>query len=177
MPVACMQPPKAFIARCDDEPGYRANMIDMTTPPITNELDSLQSLVPLADARRVEAGCGAAHLGRELVSCHPTAEVVGIEVDERQLVKSLLTAEGFLFAKAGAQHLRFADVSLDGALMQKSLHQAPMPLMAQALAELAHALRPGGWQSKAEPVFAGEQDDLSACSTTKVKCVPPPRQR
>ena len=133
----------------------------MTIPRITNELDFLQSLVPLADARLVEAGCGAAHLARELVSRHPTTEVVGIEVDDQQLARNQLTpVERLRFEKAGAQAIPFPDAFFDGALMLKSLHHVPMPLMDQALAELARVLRPGGWLYVSEPVYAGELNAL-----------------
>jgi len=98
----------------------------MTVPLITNELEFLETLAQLADSRIVEVGCGAAHLARELVSRHPTTEVVGIEVDERQLVKSLLVpTERLRFEKAGAQTIPFPDASFDGALMLKSLHHVP----------------------------------------------------
>ena len=78
-------------------------MNDMTIPLITNELDFLQSLVELSDVRVVEAGCGAAHLARELVSRHPTTEVVGIEVDERQLAKNLLLSGERQFLRKGQE--------------------------------------------------------------------------
>lgn len=85
------------------------------------------------DSRIIEVGCGAAHLARELVSRHPTTEAVGIEVDERQLAKNLLVpTERLRFEKAGAQAIPFPDASFDGALMLKSLHHVPMPLMDQA---------------------------------------------
>lgn len=136
-------------------------MIDMTKPLITNELDVLQSLVQLADARLIEAGCGAAHLARELLGRHPGAEVVGIEVDERQLAKNLLApVERLRFEQAGAQAMPFADASFDGALMLKSLHHVPMPLMDQALAEVERVLRTGGWLYVSEPVYAGELNEL-----------------
>ena len=70
-------------------------MNDMTMPLITNELDFLETLVPLADARVIEAGCGAAHLARELVGRHDKAEVVGIEVDERVAAKHPFKQEPF----------------------------------------------------------------------------------
>jgi SAM-dependent methyltransferase len=156
-----MRQPNACSARFADEPQHFANMNDMTIPLITNELDVLETLVPLADVRIVEAGCGAAHLARELVSRHPTTEVVGIEVDERQLAKNLLTpVERLRFERAGAQTIPFPDASFDGALMLKSLHHAPVPLMDQALAELARVLRPGGWLYVSEPVYAGELNEL-----------------
>jgi ubiquinone/menaquinone biosynthesis C-methylase UbiE len=137
------------------------NRIDTAMALITNELDLLQSLVPLANAHIVEAGCGAAHLARELVGRHPGAEVVGLEVDERQLAKNLLApVERLRFEKAGAQAMPFADASFDGALMLKSLHHVPMLLMDQALAEVARVLRPGGWLYVSEPVYAGELNEL-----------------
>ena len=144
-----------------DRIGRRANMGDMTMPLITNELDLLQTLVPLADARIVEAGCGAAHLARELVGRYDTTDVVGIEVDERQLAKNLShPTKRLRFEHASAQALPFLDASFDGALMLKSLHHVPMALMDQALAEIARVLRPGGWLYVSEPVYAGALNEL-----------------
>ncbi|MDE2081654.1 MAG: class I SAM-dependent methyltransferase [Burkholderiales bacterium] len=133
----------------------------MTIPLITNELDFLETLVPLADVRIVEAGCGAAQLARELVGRHGKTAVVGVEVDERQLAKNLSSpTERLRFEHAGAQALPFADASFDGALMLKSLHHVPMALMDQALAEIARVLHPGGWLYVSEPVFAGPLNEL-----------------
>ena len=141
--------------------GRCANMNDMNIARITNELDFLQSLVPLAHAHIIEAGCGAAHLARELVSRHPTAEVVGVEVDECQLAKNLLTPTARLrFENAGAQAMPFPDASFNGALMLKSLHHVPIALMDQALAEMARVLRDDGWLYVSEPVYAGELNEL-----------------
>ncbi len=156
-----MPPPNGCSARFAAEPWRCANVHDMTIPLITNELDFLETLVPRADANLVEAGCGAAHLARELVGRYTTTEVVGIEVDERQLAKNLLTpVERLRFEKAGAQAIPFPDASFDGALMLKSLHHVPMPLMDLALAELGRVLRPGGWLYISEPVYAGELNEL-----------------
>lgn len=136
-------------------------MNDMTISCITNELDLLETLVPLAGTRLIEAGCGAAHLARELLDRHPATEVVGIEVDERQLAKNLRApAERLRFERAGAQAIPFPDASFDGALMLKSLHHVPMPLMDQALVELGRVLRPGAWLYVSEPVYAGELNEL-----------------
>lgn len=133
----------------------------MTLPLITDELDLLQSLVPLAHTRLVEAGCGAARLARDLVERHPTSEVVGLEVDERQLAKNLAApVERLQFEKAGAQAIPFPPGSFDGALMLKSLHHVPVPSMDQALAELGRVLRPAGWLYVSEPVYAGELNEL-----------------
>jgi ubiquinone/menaquinone biosynthesis C-methylase UbiE len=128
---------------------------------IDDELTLLETLVQLQGARLVEAGCGAAPLARELLRRHPDAELVGLEVDERQLAKNLLApAERLRFERAGAQDIPFADARFDGALMLKSLHHVPMPLMDRALAELARVLRPGGWLYVSEPVYAGPFNEL-----------------
>lgn len=133
----------------------------MTEPLIPNELDLLESLVPLAGTRLVEAGCGAAQLARELLGRYATASLVGTEVDERQLAKNLASpAERLHFAHAGAQALPFPDASFDGALMLKSLHHVPVALMDTALAEIGRVLRPGGWLYVSEPVYAGPLNEL-----------------
>ena len=130
-------------------------------PLIPNELDLLESLVPLAQARIIEAGCGAARLARELLQRHPGAELTGIEVDDRQHAKNLADpAPRLTFLRAGAQQIPAADASFDGALMLKSLHHVPRPLMAQALGELARVVRPGGWLYVSEPVYAGDFNEV-----------------
>jgi ubiquinone/menaquinone biosynthesis C-methylase UbiE len=68
--------------------------------------------------------------------------------------------ERLRFERAGAQTIPFTDASFDGALMLKSLHHVPVPLMDQALAELARVLRPGGWLYVSESVYAGELNEL-----------------
>lgn len=132
-----------------------------TPPLVANELDLLESLVPLANARIIEAGCGAARLARELLQRHPAAELTGIEVDDRQHAKNLADpAPRLTFLRAGAQEIPFADASFDGALMLKSLHHVPRPLMAQALGELARVVKPGGWLYVSEPVYAGDFNEV-----------------
>jgi SAM-dependent methyltransferase len=136
----------------------------MTAPwpaRIHDELDLLQSMVPLAGARLLEAGCGAAQLARALVARYPHCSVVGLEVDQRQHAKNLAApAPGLQFLQAGAQALPFADASFDGGLMLKSLHHVPVAQMDQALDEAARVLRPGGWLYVSEPVYAGPLNDL-----------------
>lgn len=117
--------------------------------------------MPLQGARIIEAGCGAARLARDLIHRHGTADVTGIEVDDRQLAKNLLEpAERLRFEHAGAEAIPFGDASFDGAMMLKSLHHVPMALMDQALTEIARVLRPRGWLYVSEPVYAGPLNEL-----------------
>ena len=117
--------------------------------------------MPLQGARIIEAGCGAARLARDLIQRHGTADVTGIEVDDRQLAKNLLEpAERLRFERAGAEAIPFGDASFDGAMMLKSLHHVPVALMDQALSEIARVLRSRGWLYVSEPVYAGPLNEL-----------------
>ena len=131
------------------------------TPLIADELDLLADQVPLAGARIVELGCGAAALARALVRRFAGATVTALEVDERQHAKNLAApAERITFLAGGAQAIPLPDGAFDLALMLKSLHHVPRPLMAQALAEAARVLRPGGHLYVSEPVYAGPLNDV-----------------
>ena len=131
------------------------------TPLIADELDLLADQLPLAGARIVELGCGAAALARALVQRFAGATVTALEVDERQHAKNLAApAERITFLAGGAQAIPLPDGAFDLALMLKSLHHVPRPLMAQALAEAARVLRPGGHLYVSEPVYAGPLNDV-----------------
>jgi ubiquinone/menaquinone biosynthesis C-methylase UbiE len=128
---------------------------------IDDELDVLAAWVPLAAQDIIELGCGAAGLARTLLARHPDARLTGLEVDERQHAKNLASPQaGLQFVAAGAQAIPFSDASFDLALMLKSLHHVPMPLMAQALAEAARVLRPGGHLYVSEPVYGGPFNEV-----------------
>ena len=135
----------------------------MTDPlrRIDDELDLLEELLPLADQRLLELGCGAAQLARALLARHAGTTLTGLEVDQRQLAKNLADPSPRLdFVQAGAQAIPLPEARFDGVLMLKSLHHVPVPLMAQALGEVARVLRPQGWLYVSEPVFAGPLNEL-----------------
>jgi len=129
---------------------------------IADELDLLAELVPLDGRQVIELGCGAAALARSLLQRHPGSSVTGLEVDERQQSKNRAAPPqpGLRFVDAGAQAIPFEAGSFDLALMLKSLHHVPMPLMAQALGEVARVLRPGGHLYVSEPVFDGPLNEV-----------------
>jgi SAM-dependent methyltransferase len=130
-------------------------------PRIDNELDVLSDLVPLDKQHIIELGCGSARLLRDLLLTHPTSQGLALEVDERQHAKNLAQPQDRLtFAAGGAQAIAQPDASFDLALMLKSLHHVPMPLMDQALAEVARVLRPGGHLYVSEPVYEGEMNEV-----------------
>lgn len=130
-------------------------------PLIDNELTLLAELLPLQGQRIIELGCGNAALARQLLARYRESELVGLEVDQRQHAKNLASpTERLQFVAAGAQAIPFADASFDLALMLKSLHHVPLPLLASALSEVARVLRPGGHLYVSEPVYDGPLNAL-----------------
>jgi ubiquinone/menaquinone biosynthesis C-methylase UbiE len=128
---------------------------------VDDELDVLASLVPVAGQDIIELGCGAAGLARSLLARHPDSRITGLEVDERQHAKNLASPQpGLHFVAGGAQAIPFADASFDLTLMLKSLHHVPMPLLSQALGEVARVLRPRGFLYVSEPVYGGPFNEL-----------------
>jgi SAM-dependent methyltransferase len=130
-------------------------------PLIEDELDLLAELLPLGGQDIIELGCGNARLARALLDRHPDSRVTGLEVDQRQHAKNLAAPQpGLRFVAAGAQAVPFPDASFDLALMLKSLHHVPLPLMAAALREVARVLRPGGHLYVSEPVYGGDFNEV-----------------
>lgn len=128
---------------------------------VDDELDVLAELVPIAGQDIIELGCGAAKLARSLLERHHDSKVVGLEVDERQHAKNLASPQaGLHFVAGGAQAIPFPDASFDVALMLKSLHHVPMPLLAQALGDVARVLRPRGYLYVSEPVYDGPLNEV-----------------
>lgn len=129
---------------------------------VTDEAGFMALHLPLKGARIIEMGCGQAELARRLLEQHGVKEVTGFEVDRRQHAANLTAAPvaGLRFAAGGAESIPLPDASRDGVMMLKSLHHVPMPLMDQALREIARVLVPGGWLYVSEPVYAGEFNDL-----------------
>jgi ubiquinone/menaquinone biosynthesis C-methylase UbiE len=128
---------------------------------VEDELDVLAELVPIAGRDIIELGCGAAKLARSLLLRHPDSKVTGLEVDERQHAKNLASPQaGLHFVAAGAQSIPFPAESFDVALMLKSLHHVPMPLLAQAVGEVARVLRSHGRLYVSEPVYGGPLNDV-----------------
>lgn len=135
-------------------------------PMRPDELDVMDELVPaLAQGqplRIIELGCGAARLARSLLQRHPACHVTGLEVDERQLARNLAAppTPGLSFLAGGAQAIARPDVHFELAWMLKSLHHVPLPLMAQALDEVARVLVPGGLLYVSEPVYDGALNEV-----------------
>lgn len=141
--------------------GGASPQLDASPTLVPDELELLAALAPLAGARVIELGCGAAGMVRKLVQRFPDARVVALEIDPVQHRKNVAKpAGGIRFVEAGAQSIPEADASFDLALMLKSLHHVPLDAMDSAFGEVWRVLRPGGLLYVSEPVFAGALNEV-----------------
>jgi len=130
--------------------------------PLVNEVKLMLETLPFDGARVLELGCGRAEKTRLLAETGRVREIVATEVDVIQHTKNLQTADLPMvrFAHGGAEAIPAADARVDIMLMFKSLHHVPVPLMDQALSEIARVLRPGGVAWISEPVYAGDLNEV-----------------
>lgn len=127
----------------------------------STELDLMERLLPLAEARVMELGCGGAWTIQQLAERYPTTQFIGTEVDQLQHEKNLqLDLPNVEFRLEGAQEISEPDDSVDIVWMLKSLHHVPSRLMQSAMQEISRVLKPGGLAWFSEPVYAGPFNDL-----------------
>ena len=130
--------------------------------PTRSEAEVYASLVPMANARVLELGCGKADVLRRLAGDHPESHFVALEVDA---VQAALNAKSeapanLAFGTGGAEAIPALDAAFDAVLMLKSLHHVPRAELDHALHEIHRVLRPGGLALFCEPVFAGEYNEV-----------------
>jgi ubiquinone/menaquinone biosynthesis C-methylase UbiE len=129
---------------------------------VTDEIEFLRRVVPLADARVIELGCGKADLSRRLVDRGLVRSVTALEVDRRQHAANVAgnPPAGLTFVAGGAEAIPLPDAQFDLALMLKSLHHVPLERLDAALQEIRRVLVPGGWLYVSEPVYGGEFNEV-----------------
>ena len=147
--------------------------------PARSEAEVYASLVPMANARVLELGCGKADVLRRLAGEFPDSRFLALEVDALQgALNAKSEAPGNLvFGTGGAEAIPAIDDAFDAVLMLKSLHHVPRAELDRALHEIHRVLRPGGLALFSEPVFAGEYNEVIRSSTTRRKCARSPSTR
>ncbi len=135
---------------------------DPTQDMLVNEVKLMLETLPLDGACVLELGCGKAEKTRLLAESGRVKEIVALEVDDIQHRRNLEITDlpQVSFRHGGAEAIPAEDGSVDIVLMFKSLHHVPMPLMDQALSEIARVLKPGGLAWISEPVYAGELNEV-----------------
>ncbi len=144
------------------QPELQMRIEGPATQPFEDEFEVIQQYLPLAGARILELGCGAAEKTRQLAERCDVAEIVAAEVDQQQHKKNLQIDDlpKVIFKAFGAEAIEADDASFDIVLMFKSLHHVPIPQMHKALVEIHRVLRPGGLLYVSEPVFAGAFNEI-----------------
>jgi SAM-dependent methyltransferase len=128
---------------------------------VGQELDVMAALLPFAEIRGIELGCGSAWQTRELARRYPDSVFIATEVDRIQHARNLeAPMPNIKFRLEGAQSIDEPDESIDAVWMLKSLHHVPVALMGQAMDEIARVLKPGGYAYFSEPVYRGEFNTL-----------------
>lgn len=129
---------------------------------VTDEVEFLRNVVPLAGATVVELGCGKADLAKKLIERGLVKSVTALEVDQIQHAQNCVIARlaGLEFQYGGADDIPLADASYDVAIMLKSLHHVPMDRLDRAMHEIRRVLKPGGILYVSEPVYAGPFNEI-----------------
>jgi SAM-dependent methyltransferase len=130
--------------------------------PVATDAAVYARFIDFADARVLDLGCGKGDHARRIAATCPVREVIGVEADERQHAANVAApaTDRVRFLAGRAEQLPLPDAAIDAALLFKSLHHVPVESMDAAFAELARVVRPGGIVLVAEPVFAGEYNEL-----------------
>ena len=129
---------------------------------VTDEIEFLRNVVPLAGANVVELGCGKAELARKLIERGLVKSVTALEVDQIQHAHNCAGARlpGLEFQYGGADDIPLPDATYDVAIMLKSLHHVPMDRLDRAMQEIRRVLKPGGTLYVSEPVYAGPFNEI-----------------
>jgi ubiquinone/menaquinone biosynthesis C-methylase UbiE len=120
-----------------------------------------ESQLPLAHARVLELGCGAADVTREIATHVPGVAITALEVDRVQHETNCAISDlpNVRFKLAGAEAIPAPHASFHIVLMFRSLHHLPVERMDQALREI-HRVRKEGGLAYQEPLFDGEYNEI-----------------
>ena len=133
-----------------------------TVQPLEDEWPILLRTLPLAGARVLELGCGAAQRTRQIAEHGGIDHIVASEVDPVQHAKNLKIGDlaNVSFKAFGAEAIEEPDASFDLVLMFKSLHHVPGEHLTGAFREIHRVLKPAGLLYLSEPVFEGAFNDV-----------------
>lgn len=126
------------------------------------EAEIYREYLPLAGARLLELGCGAAEHTRALAALDPELRITALEVDVRQHEKNCRApaVANIEFRPGGAEAIPLDPASCDIVVMFKSLHHVPEPSLGAAMREIHRVLTDDGLAYLSEPIFAGPFNDI-----------------
>lgn len=135
---------------------------DRTQTTVCNETKLLIDTLDLRNTKILELGCGKADKTNAIFNTGFPAEILALEIDERQLQINLAlpSVRGITFARGGAEAIPASDNYFDIVMLFKSFHHVPTNLMDKALTEIHRVLKPGGFVWLSEPVFDGDFNEV-----------------
>jgi len=127
----------------------------MTDLPRLATIDALAQAVDLKGKRVIDVGAGDGNMARAMAG--HGAHVLGVECAPQQLARAHAAAKvaDERYVEGVGQALPAPDASADLVVFINSLHHVPVDGQAQALAEAARVLVPGGLLYIAEPLAEG----------------------
>ncbi|WP_115864032.1 class I SAM-dependent methyltransferase [Halorussus litoreus] len=106
-------------------------------------LDEFRERLP-ADARVLDAGCGAGRPVAASLTADSDLDLVGLDISREQVRLAREHAPRGRFAQADLAHLPLADDAVDGVAAYHSVIHVPSDEHPDAAREFARVLRPGG---------------------------------
>jgi ubiquinone/menaquinone biosynthesis C-methylase UbiE len=130
---------------------------DLGALDFSTNAETAATLLDLAGKRVIDIGCGPGAFTRSLA--RQGAQVIGVDPNEGTIEKARAAAaeEGLdiAFRVGVGESLPEGDGEVDIVVLSNSLHHVPLDSMADALAEAARVLVPGGFLYVMEPVAQG----------------------
>ncbi len=114
--------------------GYGGYRYDGRWAPVARRLMDEYGLKP--NARILDAGCGKAHLLYELARLLSEAEVTGFDISEHAIATSPPEIRERLFLHKAENPWPFAENHFDLVISLMTLHNLPLPQLADALREM-----------------------------------------
>ena len=128
---------------------------------LRSELEVMEHLLPLDNAKILELGCGLASTTKQLAGNTKIKSILAAEVDPLAHKKNLQQQiQKVSFVQFGAENIMANNNDFDIVIMLKSLHHVPVQLMPLALLEVSRVLKPGGLAYISEPVFDGDYNEI-----------------
>ena len=130
--------------------------------PVCSHSEIFEKMLPLQGTRVLELGCGKAELTRAIARSGWGVSIIAMEVDKIQHALNLQHNDlsNVRFEEGGAEAIPVSDDTFDIVMMFKSLHHVPLDKLDRALHEIQRVLKPGGLAYIAEPVFAGDYNEI-----------------
>ncbi|PXA82656.1 SAM-dependent methyltransferase [Caulobacter sp. D5] len=108
----------------------------------------------------VDVACGSGAFLRDLAQAFPRAALAGVDLSPAYLSEAR-TRSGRGMVQANAEHLPFADRSLDAVTCVYLFHELPPRVRPIVAAEIARVLKPGGVLAFADSVQPSDEPQLA----------------